>query len=464
MKKRILIVFNSKRFTSRSTPATLARLDAAISNVQPIGEGEPNRSAVRAVQSALADLNKMYLLPVQIDGFYGPRTSAAVEAFQRDYGLFADGFVGRQTMGQLDAIYSNALVRSPVGRSINVGLNRLGPGYGGAAAPLASCINDAEGMESMASSLGYSTCAMTNESATTENFITAMRLASENLFSGDALLVSFSGHGAQIPSTGIDEDESDGLDETLCFYDRMLVDNEFYSLLSEFRAGVRIFTVFDSCHSGTVAKNYWPALPSKDVGTSMIGSSLKGDLVAALTKMAMVETDLGTLTTQPISRQDLRKGFVEDDGGLDPVSIQVKTVDQLSTQTQEALAVITDLAVDAVYATPKLLDRAANPFEKDASLYNAVRNLVGPKTLQDVSASFVGFSACQDYQTALAGSYYSEFTAKILKVWDSSHFPGDGNQILSRLRTEPSGNGAIPNLYTLGPAGPAVTYERPFVV
>ena len=40
------------------------------------------------------------LLVAEIDGYYGPRTAQAVEAFQRDYGLIADGMVGKQTLTQ----------------------------------------------------------------------------------------------------------------------------------------------------------------------------------------------------------------------------------------------------------------------------------------------------------------------------------------------------------------------------
>src|SRR5688572_11991984 len=96
------MMLNAHRFTAVPTQDCRDRLDAALANERPIARGEKNRAAVVAIQYALADLSRGYLLAAEVDGFFGPRTQAAVEAFQRDYGLVADGMVGRQTITQLD--------------------------------------------------------------------------------------------------------------------------------------------------------------------------------------------------------------------------------------------------------------------------------------------------------------------------------------------------------------------------
>ena len=93
------------------------RLEATLANERPIARGETHRAAVVAIQYALADLNQSYLVTAEIDGFFGPRTHAAVECFRRRYGLVADGIVGRQTMTQLDTVFCGEVLRKPVGEA-----------------------------------------------------------------------------------------------------------------------------------------------------------------------------------------------------------------------------------------------------------------------------------------------------------------------------------------------------------
>jgi hypothetical protein len=50
-------------------------------------------------------------------------------------------------------------------------------------------------------------------------------------------------------------------DETWCFYDTHLLDDEIGALWKEFKAGVRIIVVSASCHSRSSLKPYAVALP-----------------------------------------------------------------------------------------------------------------------------------------------------------------------------------------------------------
>lgn len=72
------------------------------------------------------------------------------------------------------------------------------------------------------------------------------------LKSGDIFMLSYSGHGGQLPDRN--GDEADQQDETWCLYDGQLVDDEIYASLGRFASGVRILVFSDSCHSGTVVK------------------------------------------------------------------------------------------------------------------------------------------------------------------------------------------------------------------
>lgn len=139
------------------------------------------------------------------------------------------------------------------GLSIHIGLNRVDPSsYNGWDGQLIGCVNDAQAMLSIAESLGYNTTLLLNEQATSSRVLQALGKAAQQLVSGDILLLTYSGHGGQVPDVNGDED--DGLDETWALYDRELIDDELYVMWSQFQSGVRIFMLSDSCHSGTMLR------------------------------------------------------------------------------------------------------------------------------------------------------------------------------------------------------------------
>ena len=139
------------------------------------------------------------------------------------------------------------------GISLHIGLNRVDSAhYQGWSGPLTACEADANSIQAIASTRGFSTTSLLTTAATRQRVIDQLKAAANSLSSGDILLLSYSGHGGQLPDLNGDED--DGQDETWCLYDGQLVDDELYALLGLFRAGVRILVLSDSCHSGTVVK------------------------------------------------------------------------------------------------------------------------------------------------------------------------------------------------------------------
>ncbi|WP_016744106.1 caspase family protein, partial [Rhizorhabdus wittichii] len=119
--------------------------------------------------------------------------------------------------------------------SIHIGLNNLDVSSYGEQTVLAGCINDADSMQSLAAGQGFQTRRMVDEEATADAVIEAISDAANTLRSGDMLFLTYSGHGSQV--SDVDGDEADGLDETWCLYDRMLIDDELSQLWSRFEAG-----------------------------------------------------------------------------------------------------------------------------------------------------------------------------------------------------------------------------------
>jgi len=139
------------------------------------------------------------------------------------------------------------------GYALTIGLNSVNPShYDGWSGELLACEADAKDMAEIAKSKGFSVKTLLTRSATRKNVIKELSKAATTLKSADIFMLSYSGHGGQVPDRNKDED--DYQDETWCLYDGELIDDEIYKLLGRFTSGVRILVFSDSCHSGTVTK------------------------------------------------------------------------------------------------------------------------------------------------------------------------------------------------------------------
>ena len=274
---------------------------------------------------------------------------------------------------------------------MHLGLNAVDPrhymGWGG---PLAACEFDAQDMAKLAQSLGYlrSTVLLTKQ-ATTRRVVAAMEAAAKELGSGDAFLLTYSGHGGQVTDTNGDEatrdygeigEVGDAKDETWCLYDRQLIDDELYALWAMFPARCRIFVLSDSCHSGSVTREE----PDFDV---------------------------------------IRAGAVS--AGARPAA----------------------QGPPANRAMPA--DVAEEVSRGRAAVYARVQRAVPPRQSTTVGATVGLVSGCQDNQTSLDGVRNGLFTEKLLQVWDDGAFTGslhDLRNSVSRLMP-PS---QTPNYYVVG--------------
>jgi hypothetical protein len=139
------------------------------------------------------------------------------------------------------------------GRSLHIGLNAVDPKhYQGWDGQLLACEADAQDMEQIARAQGFETQLLETSQATSKQVTEALSTAARDLKAGDLFVLSYSGHGGQVPDRN--GEEPDKLDETWVLYDRQFVDDELYALLGEFAAGVHVLVLSDSCHSGSVTR------------------------------------------------------------------------------------------------------------------------------------------------------------------------------------------------------------------
>lgn len=154
----------------------------------------------------------------------------------------------------------------PTGISLHIGLNSVDPTqYQGWDGKLAACEFDANDMAAIAKKRGFAeSTVMLTKDATADAVKAAITAAAKKLKKDDLFLLTYSGHGGQVPDRN--GDEADRMDETWVLYDRQLIDDEAFSLYSQFKTGVRLLVLSDSCHSGTVVR----ALPAELGGEAAI--------------------------------------------------------------------------------------------------------------------------------------------------------------------------------------------------
>jgi hypothetical protein len=288
------------------------------------------------------------------------------------------------------------------GKSIHIGIKNVDPSaYGGWDGRLKGCENDALAMKALADSQGFKSSVILTQSATAQNVLAAIGATAADLQNGDMLLLTYSGHGGRLP----DPDDGSKYVSTWGLWDRQLIGHELYRMWSNFRPGVRILVVSDSCHSGTVVR------------------VLSDGTVLKIDRANVMDAYLAN-TTQP-------------------AALAAAGVDR---QT-ELRSIPTDISVNTYASNRPLYDgliRASNaPYPT-------------------VNASILLISACQDDETTPDGAQNGLFTAALLIVWDKGRFNGtylqfrDGIKQLVQNQT--------PNYFSLGAPGETYWMRKPFAI
>jgi hypothetical protein len=275
------------------------------------------------------------------------------------------------------------------GITLSIGLNSVDPKhYGGWSGDLNACEADAADVADIAKSRGFKTETLLTKAATRKNVIQAFGKAAGSLKAGDIFLLFYSGHGGQVPDMNNDED--DNQDETWCLYDGELIDDEINELLSRVAKGVRVFSLSDSCHSGTV------------------------------TKAAFYQGTMGARSA-----------------GIGPNPPRLKFMPP-------------DVALRTYRQNQKFYEKIL----KDPKLKKAQDN---------VKASVLLISGCQDNQYSSDGTFNSLFTANLLAVWNHGHFKKNYTDfhkaIIKRMPPDQT-----PNYFWVGTHDRKFERQTPFTV
>ena len=155
---------------------------------------------------------------------------------RRRRGLISDGIVGPKTWAALGAGGGGRwTAHADIGGrgvSLHIGLNTVDPDhYGGWDGALSACEFDANDMRRHRRRRRVSQTEQLLTTAATRQACGRGRHRSRRRrpsVAGDTFLVTYSGHGGQVPD--VNSDEADAQDETWVLYDRELLDDELYQL------------------------------------------------------------------------------------------------------------------------------------------------------------------------------------------------------------------------------------------
>jgi len=136
-----------------------------------------------------------------------------------------------------------------VGRALTIGLNAVGTAYSGYP-QLTTPEQDARDIAAIGRSRGFVTKTLLANRATRAAVVAEITAAAAALRKGDMYLLSFSGHGRQVPDRN--REETDIRDEAWVLYNGLLLDDDLFKLWGKFKAGVRVLVFSDSCNSGTI--------------------------------------------------------------------------------------------------------------------------------------------------------------------------------------------------------------------
>lgn len=297
---------------------------------------------------------------------------------------------------------SAAAARKPQALSLHIGINEVSAAhYEGWTGPLAACEFDAHDMAAIAASTGMKSTLLITKKATRANLLAALNKAAKALVAGDFFFMSFSGHGGQVPDVS-GEEKDDKQDETWCLFDGQLIDDELYYELSKFKAGVRLFVVSDSCHSGTVVR----------AGRPQPGT--------------------------PAQRPRIMPPAV----GMRVYAAHKAFYDKLQNDVAKVAG-----------------GRVTDP---DTALANVTVSNRLTGIVKEFKPALILISGCQDNQFSMDGDHNGAFTEQLLRVWNNGAFTGSYARLhaLVRAGLPPTQS---PNLFTLGPAA-AFLKQTPFSV
>lgn len=107
--------------------------------------------------------------------------------------------------------------------------------------------------------------------------------------------------------------------------------------------------------------------------------------------------------------------------------------------------------------------KAKEVYEKNKVQYDAIQRGVTGAEQQDVKATVLLISGCQDRQLSRDGDFNGAFTGALKKVWSDGGFEGNYKHFRDQIAAQMPED-QIPNYFIVGAANKAFENEQPFTI
>lgn len=159
----------------------------------------------------------------------------------------------------------------------------VGINYNGTTAQLNGCVNDVFKLKKiLIEKYGYeenNITLLTEKQATRKNILYSFKHLVETANPGDSICFTFSGHGYYTKDKQFEE--ADGKDELIVSYDYYAVTDDEFKLIidTHLKKDVKMFAMFDNCHSGTILDLKYKYENNKNIITNSNYRETKGNVI-----------------------------------------------------------------------------------------------------------------------------------------------------------------------------------------
>lgn len=328
-----------------------------------------------------------------------------------------------------------------MGFALAIGLNSVDPNhYSGWAGELSGCESDATDMEAIASSRGFETEMLLTKKATRKNLRKKLECLADRMKAGDLLVVSYSGHGGQVPD--INGDEDDDLDETWCLYDGEFLDDELFELWVKFRPGVRILLFSDSCHSGTVLRMRKTDFEKTEL---QLNEKFNREWIRIKKQPKLVQPAIAAIIKE---NRNLRMR----------IKPMIRTRDRQPLTAEEIVR-----KLECRLASPTIL---AKTYRLHKVFYDKIGRDAPKENSTSIQASLILISGCEDNQASADIGFNGLFTWMLKSVWENGNFAGDHEKFYQEIKAKvlASNEDQSPQLSKVGTNFATFVRQKPYEI